>query len=170
MSLAEMDELCLQLNDLLNRGFIRPSSSPYGSPVLFVKKKEGDLRLCVDYRALNKQTVKNVYPLPRIDELLDHLNGAVVFSKLDLHSGYHQIRAQEADIYKTTFQTQYGLYEFIVLPFGLCNAPATFMQLMNDIFHNELDHCVLIYLNDILIYSPSIEQHLCNICTILEKL
>ncbi len=170
MSLAEMDELRRQLDDLLNRGFIRPSSSPYGSPVLFVKKKEGDLRLCIDYRALNKQTVKNVYPLPRIDELLDRLDGAVVFSKLDLRSGYHQIRVQEADIYKTAFRTRYGLYEFVVLPFGLCNAPATFMQLMNDIFHNELDCCVLIYLNDILIYSPLIEQHLHDIHTILEKL
>ena len=138
--------------------------------MLFVKKKEGDLCLCIDYRALNKQTVKNVYPLPRIDELLDHLDGAVVFSKLDLHSGYHQIRVQEANIYKTVFQTQYGLYKFIVLPFGLCNTPAMFMWLMNDIFHDELNHCVLIYLDDILIYSPLIEQYLCNICTILEKL
>ncbi len=138
--------------------------------MLFVKKKEGDLRLCVDYRALNKQTVKNVYPLPRIDELLDRLDGAVVFSKLDLRSGYHQIRVQEADIYKTAFRTRYGLYEFVVLPFGLCNAPATFMRLMNDIFRDELDRCVLIYLDDILIYSPSIEQHLRDIRTILEKL
>ena len=138
--------------------------------MLFVKKKEGDLRLCVDYRALNKQTVKNVYPLPRIDELLDHLDGAVVFSKLDLRSGYHQIRVQEADIYKTAFRTRYGLYEFVVLPFGLCNAPATFMRLMNDIFHNELDRCVLIYLDDILIYSSSIKQHLHDIHTILKKL
>ena len=111
-----------------------------------------------------------MYPLPRIDELLDCLNGAVVFSKLDLRSGYHQIRVQEADIYKTAFRTRYGLYEFVVLPFELCNAPATFMQLMNDIFCDELDHCVLIYLDDILIYSPSIEQHLCDIHTILEKL
>jgi len=170
MSLAEMDELRRQLDDLLDRGFIRPSSSPYGSPVLFVKKKEGDLRLCVDYRALNKQTVKNTYPLPRIDELLDRLHGAVIFSKIDLRSGYHQIRVHEFDIPKTAFRTRYGLYEFTVLPFGLCNAPATFMRLMNDIFRDELDRCALIYLDDILIFSPSVEQHLRDIRTILEKL
>lgn len=170
MSLVEMDELRRQLDDLLSRGFIRPSSSPYGSPVLFVKKKEGDLRLCVDYRALNKQTVKNTYPLPRIDELLDRLDGAVVFSKIDLRSGYHQIRVHEVDVHKTAFRTRYGLYEFVVLPFGLCNAPATFMRLMNDIFRDELDRCVLIYLDDILVFSPSIEQHLRDLRTILEKL
>jgi hypothetical protein len=170
MSLAEMDELRRQLDDLLDRGFIRPSSSPYGSPVLFVKKKDGELRMCVDYRALNKQTVKNTYPLPRIDELLDRLNGSVVFSKIDLRSGYHQIRVHEVDVHKTAFRTRYGLYEFVVLPFGLCNAPATFMRLMHDIFRDELDRCVLIYLDDILIFSPSIEQHLRDIQTILEKL
>ena len=170
MSLAEMDELRRQLDDLLSRGFIRPSSSPYGSPVLFVKKKEGDLRLCVDYQALNKQTVKNTYPLPRIDELLDRLDKAVVFSKLDLRSGYHQIRVKEADVYKTAFRTRYGLYEFVVLPFGLCNAPATFMRLMNDIFRDELDRCALIYLDDICVFSPSIEQHIKDLRIILEKL
>lgn len=170
MSLAEMDELRRQLDDLLSRGFIRPSSSPYGSPVLFVKKKDGDLRMCVDYRALNKQTVKNTYPLPRIDELLDRLHGAVVFSKIDLRSGYHQIRVQEVDIHKTAFRTRYGLFEFVVLPFGLCNAPATFMRLMNDIFRDELDRCVIIYLDDICIFSPSVEQHLRDIRTVLEKL
>lgn len=170
MSLAEMDELRRQLDDLICRGFIRPSSSPYGSPVLFVKKKNGELRLCVDYRALNKQTVKNTYPLPRIDELLDRLDGVVVLSKLDLRSGYHQVRVREVDIYKTAFRTRYGLYEFVVLPFGLCNAPATFMRLMNDIFRDELDRCVLIYLDDILVYSPSVEQHLQDLRTILEKL
>ena len=170
MSLAEMDELRRQLDDLLSRGFVRPSSSPYGSPVLFVKKKEGYLRMCVDYRALNKQTVKNTYPLPRIHELLDRLHGATVFSKIDLRSGYHQIRVHEADIYKTAFRTRYGLYEFVVLPFGLCNAPATFMRLMNDIFRDELDHCVLIYLDDICVYSPSVDQHLRDLRTVLEKL
>ena len=170
MSLSEMDELRRQLDDLLARGFIRPSSSPYGSPVLFVKKKDGELRMCVDYRALNKQTVKNTYPLPRIDELLDRLHGAVIFSKIDLRSGYHQIRVQEADIHKTAFRTRYGLFEFVVLPFGLCNAPATFMRLMNDIFRDELDRCVLIYLDDICIYSPSLEQHLLDLRTVLDKL
>ncbi|GJJ75507.1 hypothetical protein EMPS_07865 [Entomortierella parvispora] len=121
MSLAEMDELRRQLDDLLERGFIRPSSSPYGSPVLFVKKKGGELRLCVDYRALNKQTIKNTYPLPRIEELLDRLEKATMLSKIDLRSGYHQVRVQEVDRYKTAFRTRYGLYEFVVLPFGLFN-------------------------------------------------
>ena len=170
MSLAEMDELRRQIDDLMSRGLIRPSTSPYGSPVLFVRKKNGELRLCIDYRALNKQTVKNTYPLPRIDELLDRLYGATIFTKLDLRSGYHQVRVQEADIYKTAFRTRYGLYEFVVLPFGLCNAPATFMRLMNDIFRDELDRCVLVYLDDILVFSPTVEQHLRDIKTILEKL
>ena len=170
MSLNDMDELQRQLDDLMSRGFIRPSSSPYGSPVLFVKKKDGQVRLCVDYCALNKQTVKNTYPLPRIDELLDRLDGVTVLSKIDLRSGYHQIRVQEVDIHKTAFRTRYGLYEFVVLPFGLCNAPATFMRLMHDTFRDELDRCVLIYLDDLLIYSPSVEQHLRDLRTILEKL
>jgi hypothetical protein len=134
MSLAKMDELCQQLDNLLSQGFIHPSLLLYGSLVLFEKKKEGDLHLCVDYHALNKQTVKNTYPLLHIDELLDCLNGATVFSKIDLHSGYHQICVHEPDIHKTAFQTCYGLYEFVVLPFSLCNAPAMFMHLMNDIF------------------------------------
>jgi len=170
LSLTEMDELRRQLDDLLERGFIRPSKSPYGAPVLFVRKKEGDMRMCVDYRALNKQTIKNTYPLPRIDELLDRLNGATIFSKIDLRSGYHQIRVHEEDVPKTAFRTRYGLYEFLVMPFGLTNAPATFMTLMNDVFHEESDRCVIVYLDDILIFSPNEDQHLIDVERVLSKL
>jgi hypothetical protein len=170
LSLSEMEELKRQLDDLLEHKFIQPSISPYGAPVLFVKKKEGDLRMCVDYRALNKQTVRDTYPLPRIDELTDQLLGAKVFSKIDLRSGYHQIRVHPEDTPKTAFKTRYGLYEFQVLPFGLTNAPGTFMRLMNDIFRDELDRCVIIYLDDILIYSPNEEQHQEDVRRVLEKL
>ena len=123
LSYVEMDELKKQLTDLSEKGFIKPSTSPFGAPVLFVHKKEGTLRLCVDYRALNKITIKNRYPLPRIEELMDRLAGAKYFSKIDLHSGYHQIRIKKEDVHKTAFRTRYGHYEFLVLPFGLTNAP-----------------------------------------------
>ena len=124
----------MQLTELMHKGFIRPSVLPFGVPVLFVHKKEGTLRLCVDYRALNKATIKNRYPLPRIDELIDQLAGAKYFTKIDLYSGYHQIRIKEDDIPKTAFRTRYRYYEFLVLPFGLTNASATFMTLMNNVF------------------------------------
>ena len=160
LSYVEMNELQKQLADLVTKGFIRPSTSPFGAPVLFVHKKEGTLRLCVDYCALNKVTIKNRYSLSCIEELMDWLTGAKYFSKINLYSGYHQIHIKESDIHKTAFHTRYGHYEFIVLPFGLTNAPATFMTLINDIFRKYLDKFVVVYLDNILIYSYTKEEHL----------
>src|SRR3954467_5213615 len=159
LSQEELQILKKTLQELLDQGFIRPSKSPYGAPILFVKKKDGSLRMCVDYRALNKLTIKNRYPLPRIDEIFDRVQGAKVFSKIDLCSGYHQIRIQDQDIPKTAFRTRYGHYEFTVMPFGLTNAPATFQRLVNDVFRPLLDECVVVYIDDILIYSPDLESH-----------
>jgi hypothetical protein len=158
-SLAQNVELENQLNDLLQKGYIRPSKSPWGAPVLFVKKKDGSLRLCVDYRGLNKLTVKNKFPLPRVDDIFDHLHGAKVFSKIDLRSGYHQIRIKESDIAKTGFRSRLGHYEYVVMPFGLTNAPATFMTLMNSLFRKQLGKFVLVFMDDILIYSKNVEEH-----------
>ncbi|GBG80302.1 hypothetical protein CBR_g30670 [Chara braunii] len=149
MSEEELSVLQAQLDDLLEKGWIRPSSSPYGAPVLFVRKKNKDLRLCIDYRKLNAQTVKNVGRLPRIDNLLERLGGAKFFSKLDLKSGYHQLEIRQEDRYKTTFKTRYGLFEWLVMPFGLTNAPATFQAAMTTEFRHMLDRFVLIYLDDI---------------------
>jgi hypothetical protein len=159
MTQPELEQLRQQLKELSDKGFIRPSVSPYGAPILFVKKKDGTMRMCVDYRALNKQTIKNRYPLPRIDDLFDQFSGAKVFSKIDLRSGYHQIRIYEPDIPKTAFRTRYGHYEFTVLPFGLTNAPATFQKLMNDVLQPFLDKFALVYLDDICIYSKSMDDH-----------
>ena len=134
MASAELAELRVQLQELLDKDFIRPSVSPWGAPILFVKKKDGSLRLCIDYRKLNQVTVKNRYPLPRIDDLFDQLQSTSVFSKIDLRSGYHQLWIKEEDTSKSAFWTRYGHYEFLVLPFGLTNAPTTFMNLMNRVF------------------------------------
>eukprot|EP00253_Pinus_taeda_P002642 PITA_02642 len=170
MSVPELIELKMQLQELLEKKYIRPSVSPWGAPVLFVRKKDGTLRMCIDYRQLNKLTVKNKYPLPRIDELFDQVKGATTFSKIDLRSGYHQIRIKCEDIAKTAFRTRYGHYEFVVLPFGLTNAPATFMCLMNSVFHQYLDKFVLIFIDDILIYSRNRKEHEEHLRIVLQTL
>lgn len=170
MSADELDELKKQLSDLISKGFIQPSKSPFGAPVLFVKKQDGTKRMCVDYRAVNKVTIKNKYPLPRIDELFDRLQGAKYFSKIDLRSGYHQIRIADEDVPKTAFRTRYGHFEFLVLPFGLTNAPATFMHLMHETFRDYLDDFVIVFLDDILIYSKTEEEHDKHIRMVLDKL
>ncbi|WRX30253.1 Reverse transcriptase domain - like 10 [Theobroma cacao] len=170
MAPAELKELKVQLQELVDKGFIRPSISPWGAPVLFVKKKDGTLRLCIDYRQLNRMTIKNKYPLPRIDDLFDQLQGASVFSKVDLRSGYHQLRIKEQDVPKTAFRTQYGHYEFLVMPFGLTNAPAAFMDLMNRVFHPYLDKFVIVFIDDILIYSRDNDEHAAHLRIVLQTL
>ncbi|KAL1191712.1 RNA-directed DNA polymerase-like protein [Cardamine amara subsp. amara] len=170
MAPAEMAELKKQLGELMEKGFIRASSSPWGAPVLFVKKKDGTFRLCIDYRGLNRVTVKNRYPLPRIDELLDQLRGATWFSKIDLASGCHQIPIDEVDVRKTAFRTRYGHYEFVVMPFGLTNAPAAFMKLMNNVFREHLDEFVIVFIDDILVYSKTREDHEHHLRIVMSKL
>ena len=170
LSESELVELKKQLDELVKAGFIRPSKSPFGAPILFVKKKDGTMRMCVDYRALNNVTIKNSYPLPRVDELFDRLQGAKFFSKIDLRSGYHQIRIFDEDIPKTAFRTRYGHFEFMVLPFGLTNAPGTFMHLMHETFREYLDDFVLVFLDDILIFSNTLEEHEEHVRKVLETL
>ena len=170
MALRELAEMKKQLEELMDKGFIRPSSSPWGCPAIFVKKKDGTLRMCVDYRPLNAVTVKNKYPLPRIDTLFDQLAGAKVFSKIDLRSGYHQIKIRPQDIPRTAFSTRYGLYEYLVMSFGLTNAPAFFMYLMNSVFMPELDKFVVVFIDDILIYSKNDEEHTCHLWIVLTRL
>ncbi|KAL0550001.1 hypothetical protein IC582_014497 [Cucumis melo] len=170
MAPAELKELKVQLQELLDKGFIRPSVSLWGAPVLFVKKKDGSMRLCIDYRELNKVTVKNRYPLPRIDDLFDQLQGATVFSKIDLRSGYHQLRIKDEDVPKTAFRSRYGHYEFIVMSFGLTNAPAVFMDLMNRVFREFLDTFVIVFIDDILIYSKTEAEHEEHLRMVLQTL
>ena len=170
MALTELRELKTQLQELLEKGYIRPSISPWGAPVLFVKKKDDTLRLCIDYRQLNQVTIKNKYPLPRVDDLFDQLQGARVFSKIDLRSGYHQLRIENADVPKTAFQTRYGHYEFFVMPFGLTNAPAIFMALMNKVFQPYLDKFVIVFIDDIMVYSRDEEEHANHLRLVLQTL
>ncbi|CAI7757505.1 unnamed protein product [Closterium sp. NIES-53] len=160
LSPTELADMKKQIEYLLDKGLIRPSTSPYGAPVLFTPKPDGSLRMFIDYRALNKQTIKNKYPIPRIVDILDQLCGATVFSKLDLRSGYWQIRMADNSIHKTAFRTRYGSYEYLVMPFGLTNAPATFQAEMNHILRPLLDEFVVVYLDDILIYSRDMKQHI----------
>jgi hypothetical protein len=159
MSPMEMKELKIQLQGLLDKGYIHPSTSPWGCSALFMEKKDKELRLCVDYRPLNAVTIKNKYPLPCIDVLFDQLAGAQVFSKIDLRSGYHQIKIRDEDIPKTAFTTRYGLYEYPVMSFGLMNSPAHFMYLMNSVFMPELDQFVVVFIDYVLVYSKSSEEH-----------
>jgi hypothetical protein len=159
MTLKELVELKIQLKKLLDKGYIHLSSSPWGCPALFMKKKDQSLRLCIDYRPLNAVTIKNKYPLPRIDILFDQLIGAKIFSKVDLRLGYHQIKIHPEDVPKTALSTRYVLYEYLVMSFGLTNVPSQFMYLMNSVFMPKLDKFVMVFIDDILIYSKSKEEH-----------
>ncbi|GJV28232.1 putative reverse transcriptase domain-containing protein [Tanacetum coccineum] len=166
----KIKELSEQLKELFDKGFIRPSSSPWGAPILFVKKKDRSFQMCIDYRELNKLTLKNRYPIPRIDDLFDQLQGSSVYLKIDLRSGYHQLRVREEYIPKTAFRTRYGHYEFQVMPFGLTNAPAVFMDLMNRVCKPYLDKFVIVFIDDILIYSKNKQEHEEHLKLILELL
>ena len=170
MALVELQELKVQIQGLLDKGFIRPSTSPWGAPILFAKKKDKTLRLCIDYRQLNRVTIKNRYPLPRIDDLFDQLRGAWVYSKIDLRTEYHHLRVRETDINKTAFRTRYGHFEFTVMPFGLTTAPTALMDLMHRVFHPYLDRFVVVFMDDILIYFETEEDHEDHLRVVLETL
>ncbi|KAL4295736.1 hypothetical protein GQ457_12G011360 [Hibiscus cannabinus] len=170
MAPIELKELKKQLEELQNKGFIRPSTSPWGAPVLFVKKKDGSMRLCIDYRQLNQVTIKNKYPLPRIEDLFDQLRDASVFSKIDLRSGYYQMKVKDVDVPKIAFRTRYGHFEFLVMPFGLTNAPVAFMDLMNRVFKPYLDKFVVVFIDDILIYSRNKDDHAEHLRIVLQTL
>ena len=170
MAPVELQELRVQLQELLDKEFIRPSTSPWDAPVLFTKKKGKTLRLCIDYMQFNRVTIKNRYPLTRIDDLFDQLRGARVYSKIDLRTGYHQLRVRETEIPKTAFRTRYGHFEFTVMPFGLKNAPTTFMDLMHRVFQSYLDQFVVVFVDDILIYSQSEWEHEYHLRIVLQLL
>jgi hypothetical protein len=170
MTSDELVELKKQIDEQLEKGFIRHSSSPWGCPVLFAPKSDGTVRLCVDYHPLNEVTIKNKYPLPRIDDLFDQMTGAQVFSKIDLRSGYFQLKIRPEDIPKTAFRTRYGLFEYTVVSFGLTNAPATFMNLMNKVFMEYLDKFVVVFIDDILVFSKNEEEHAQHLRLVLDKL
>ena len=155
---------------MLDAGHIRPSKAPFGAPVLFKKKKDGTLQLCIDYRALNKATVKNKYPFPLIADLFDRLGQAKVFTKMDLRKGYHQVWIAKGDEPKTTFVTRYGAFDWLVMPFELTNASTTFCTLMNKLFHSYLDYFVVIYLDDIVVYSNNMEDHVEHLCEVFKVL
>ena len=165
-----MKELKVQLQELLDKGFVRPSVSPWGASILFVKKKDDTLRMCIDYRKINKVAVKNKYPLTRIKDLFYQLKGASVFSKIDLRSGYYQLRVKEVDVPKIAFRTRYGHYEFLVIPFGLTNAPTAFMDLMNRVFRPYVDQFVVVFIDDILVYSKDAQEHEQHLKLVLQKL
>jgi hypothetical protein len=166
----ELVELKKQITELQAKRFIHPNSSPWGTPILFIEKKDGTQQMCVDYRSLNKVTIKNKYTLPWIEDLFDQMKGASVFSKIDLRSGCHQLRIRESDILKIAFHTRYGLYEYIVMSFRLTNAPAYFMYLMNKVFMEYLDKFVVVFIDDILVYPKTKEEHEKHLRLILEKL
>jgi hypothetical protein len=170
MGANQLAELKEQLKELLDKGYIRPSASPWGAPIIFVLKKDGTQRMCVDYRSLNEVTIKNKYPLPRIDDLFDQLKGACVFSKIDLRSRYHQLKIGVSDIHKIAFITRYGLYEYTVMSFGLNNAPTYFMYLMNKVFMDYLDKFMVVFIDDILIFSKNEEDHDEHLRLVLQKL
>ena len=170
MSPAELLQLRKQLKELLDAGLIQPSRALYGAPMLFQKKQDGSLRMCIDYRALNKATIKNKYPIPLAAELFDRLSKATYFTKLDLRSGYWQVRIAEGDEGKTTCVTRYGTYEFLVMPFGLTNAPATFCNLMNDVLFEYIDAFFVVYLDDIVIYSQSLREHEKHMSLVFQRL
>jgi hypothetical protein len=170
MAANQLAEFKEQLQELLDEGYIHPSASPWGALVIFVLKKDGMQRMCVDYRSLNEVTIKNKYPLPRIDDLFDQLKGACVFSKIDLRSGYHQLKIRATDIPKIAFITRYGLYEYTVMSFGLTNAPSYFIYLMNKVFMEYLDKFVVVFIDDILIFSKNEEDHDEHLRVVLQKL
>ena len=170
MAPLELKELKLQLQEFLEKGFIRLSVSPWGAPMFFVEKKDGTLWLCVDYRQLNKMKMKNKYLLPRIDDLFNKLKGPSVFPKIDLRSGYHQLRIRDTDVHKKAFKTRYGHYEFLVMPFGLTNAPTAFMDLMNHFFEQYVAQFVVVFIDDILVYSNDRENHDTHFRVMLETL
>jgi hypothetical protein len=170
MTTLELAELKEHIKELLEKGFIHPSSSPWEALVIFVLKKDGTQRLCVDYHALNEVNIKNKYPLPRIDDLFDQLYGACVFSKIDLRSGYHQLKVRECDISKTAFVSRYGPYEFTVMSFGLTNAPVYFMYMLDKVFMEYLDKFVVVFIDDILVYSRSEDEHEGHLRLVLQKL
>ena len=170
LSPLELEEAKKQIQYMLEHGYIRPSIPPYGAPVLFAPKKDGGLRFCIDYRWLNKKTIKNRYPLPLPEELFDRLGGATIYNSIDLRSGYWQVPLRKEDIPKTAFKTRWGLCEFLVVPFGVSNAPAQFMNLMNDVLADYLDDFVVVFLDDILIYSKTIEDHVVHLRKVLQKL